>query len=913
MLKNLLVVGDWFVDDYWIVQPHRSDSASRAGDSHTLALHRPEANVRMLCGAGLVASLLTMARDQETPLYHVTGLGAWHPEDTKHLVQMLDPRTMGGDTPYRVDIPKPKTGRTPPQNAELVPLFGTDDASPIRLAPGQEVGTPRVFRVFKRTSEETTKLVERIDWEVDLGSLATSEADEIVASLSQDRWSTAMAKGKTAESLKDVEAVIVKEQGHGLVTEDFTSALVAKGGNGVPWFICSKDWCPGWFKGLAGAKVELIVIQNEGARRAHYWDDPKTYDDPPKGQVNRWLVQGGVPTRRALLALNSLRGKYPALEHATILISPTRNSMILSVKPGETEDLYTYVGREDDAPLSFAPRMSVLFAALSHYRLKDASAEWHDILKKGILFANRWVALEAERFKSIDQWQGNWVTLGHTADPNEATAIGNSGHWIDKNQPLELKLKSKMEEHAPPGEPSDRVLSEREITDRLDFKKRINWRSLEDEWRLQAQAYALWPAFAVDEKGERYKNGLVEIEGFGIIKKTSGEGEIERYLDLWRPCTEIDGCIACIRKKREFIVALNDHIEAFQKHGGDHNSKAFYVCDDPGGGKSSLVRELARARNLQFLSFNVTEMTRMEDLVGAFDQIVTAQAQNKDQSLLVFVDEINADLENHSVYSSFLAPLEDGHFSRDGKRFRIMPCIWVFVGTTDIANPHSYDHKGPGKILQSIFDSPWPDAEKKQDIYVPDNFVAFNAPDIWEQYKSECGRLRGKQEQSNQFGHNAQDRARKISDFSSRLAEPPFVLNATDVPEEERKQIAVLLQRGRGLERVYIGAKTLKSLYPDVRYVSKKVLASFGMLPDSMSLREIRHELEQCNLIQRGVVMWENLPDHYRNKLRGHVWTCATGQTGQELDHWAVKLGLLGQLVKDEKEDLVELVLERKN
>ena len=81
------------------------------------------------------------------------------------------------------------------------------------------------------------------------------------------------------------------------------------------------------------------------------------------------------------------------------------------------------------------------------------------------------------------------------------------------------------------------------------------------------------------------------------------------------------------------------------------------------------------------LSFNITTMTRREDLLACFDQIVTTQSQPRDDPLLVFFDEINAYLENHPVYHAFLAPLEDGYYLRGGIKFLIRPCIWLFAGT----------------------------------------------------------------------------------------------------------------------------------------------------------------------------------------------------------------------------------------
>jgi hypothetical protein len=51
--------------------------------------------------------------------------------------------------------------------------------------------------------------------------------------------------------------------------------------------------------------------------------------------------------------------------------------------------------------------------------------------------------------------------------------------------------------------------------------------------------------------------------------------------------------------------------------------------------------------------------------------------------LIVFIDEINAKLNNQHVYDAFLEPLEDGTYVHSGKTFRLAPCVWIFAGTEE--------------------------------------------------------------------------------------------------------------------------------------------------------------------------------------------------------------------------------------
>lgn len=57
-IPNYLVVGDWFVDEYWFVVRHHSDVSSHAGPFHYRICSEPKDTVRDLCGAGLVTRIL---------------------------------------------------------------------------------------------------------------------------------------------------------------------------------------------------------------------------------------------------------------------------------------------------------------------------------------------------------------------------------------------------------------------------------------------------------------------------------------------------------------------------------------------------------------------------------------------------------------------------------------------------------------------------------------------------------------------------------------------------------------------------------------------------------------------------------------------------------------------------------------
>src|SRR5205823_9511563 len=89
----MLVVGDWLVDEHWVVGKHRARSSSRTGHNHSRALHQDQCSVYSLCGAGQVATILHQAKSGARRAFETYGIGMWYHTDqeTSALTAMLDP------------------------------------------------------------------------------------------------------------------------------------------------------------------------------------------------------------------------------------------------------------------------------------------------------------------------------------------------------------------------------------------------------------------------------------------------------------------------------------------------------------------------------------------------------------------------------------------------------------------------------------------------------------------------------------------------------------------------------------------------------------------------------------------------------------------------------------------------------
>jgi hypothetical protein len=293
-----------------------------------------------------------------------------------------------------------------------------------------------------------------------------------------------------------------------------------------------------------------------------------------------------------------------------------------------------------------------------------------------------------------------------------------------------------------------------------------------------------WLDFPWDVARKQWDRAL---SGYGIIKDGPRSA-----IEVWRSTTEVDGYVCCLAAKRRVIRRLIRELRSFSD-GSRREQKSCMLIARPGSGKTYLVRRIAKALGFRFLPFNITSMQARTDILDCFDTIVTTQAQSPDEPVLVFVDEINANLAGEPVYDAFLAPLEEGVYVRAGKAFHIEPCCWVFAGT-------------------------------QRPMVEPENI---------------------------------RDKSKKASDFESRLTLPPLPLDDDTGRDDNQAR----------LENVYLGVSLLRSVFPDVRRVSTKVLRAFHLVSPAIPVRDLERFVRSFANIQYGEAWARNASTEW---LRSH-------------------------------------------
>jgi hypothetical protein len=591
-------------------------------------------------------------------------------------------------------------------------------------------GTTRMIRIYQQTGAKFS-LLQRIDWETQLPDLFRNSKGESV-------WigNTSHLDGSDLDAFIDrhreiLAGVVIKDLNKGVISETLIQWLVARLPH-LPWFVSTKAWWPKWFDDLKKADVRLLMIPQVAAHIA-----------VRSGDLNCWITRSGNASEGALYRMDQLATRK--FSDKTIIVALPDGLSILARDRSRQDEirhglLQTEVGPED--LVAGMPMASVLFPALVSHLLRDRRAPLEALLRRSLRFTHKWMAIEVKRVEDPEEWEPSSEQILNLDDDYDSGKLFE-GNWT-----------------------------------------KFDWTDAREEWEEAASEFGILKA--------KEPNGRGLTAGTAPFSGLRAPSERRRRLELWRAMLEVDGYICCAENKRRTLQNIVNEIGSFEVHGKkDHRS--YMLIASPGSGKTYLVRCIAKSLNLSFLGFNITQMISKSDLLDCFDTIVTYQAQNRDRSLLVFVDEINAKLDGQRVYDTFLAPLEEHVYIRAGKTFHIDPCVWVFAGT---------EHP-----------------------------VAQDEPN--------------------------RDKSDKASDFESRLTAEPFDLTRADSRDEECR-----------LEKVYLGVSLLRSIFPDVRKISEKVLRAFHSLPPTLEAREVKHFVESFIDIQYGEVKAKNVDNE---RLKRHL------------------------------------------
>lgn len=376
--KRVLVVGDWIVDDNWVLGIQRSATSSRTGKNHYQAQHKDQSSVQAFCGAGRTAEVIHQRRHEASGEHQIIGLGIWNNEDTDLLRQMFLPGLTCGQTPFRLTV---DVHKSPPPRIDLVNLIKCFEIT------GETIpshGTARIIRIYQHTG---TKVInsERIDW-------------AIYPQTKEDGGPAWIVKPGMLDPLKDrfgqVDVVVIKDLLKGVISRSSVQWL-ANNFAEAEWYVSTKAWRPAWMPILQTVNLKLLVLPQIACRLATKKED----------QLNSWLTSKGRPSKEALSQMGRILEDLDSNGMLRVVALPEGLSCIAVQKDRERERT-TLILQPEAEPHTRSVSVSmasICFGALVT-QLIDADPTLEELVEMALSFSNEWQDAEVKRFETPHDW-----------------------------------------------------------------------------------------------------------------------------------------------------------------------------------------------------------------------------------------------------------------------------------------------------------------------------------------------------------------------------------------------------------------------------------------------------------------------------------------------------------------------------
>jgi hypothetical protein len=619
--STIVLLGDWYIDENWLVSPQELYHSAAKGKVHYLARHgSADENVTNLCASAalletLRANLATECKDA----VEFIAYGAWNPEDDDLIRRILcrkdqEEMHLSQYTLSNSSSPWCTHCRASPTDCRysdtLINLATMDDK--------KLVSTNRTIRCFQGHGAAMPEQLFRFDWILPL-------------QLENERY---LRMQKDLAS-RNVVAVLLVDHGTGAVNENSIKQLLRSVRNkNAHWFVRTKITNPSWMDLLQqeGVTLEMNVADFRLASRQ-------------KGS-RRWCY-GHHLGRAALELLGEMTGSYiyhPERERRNQKGVRSRNAVVFL-----------------DDNTAFA--MSAVGAKEERYRCFSISQPPgpRQIINLGrtTIFC---AALFAQRLRAI-------LKCGQSEPaPNRlglecSKALSCAYHW------------SKV---------ASRKWSNEEFSLYDDYDNALA--SINEPTGLAEHPYE-GPPWEEWDYEDLWKLWNDSSEGLGTVKlptKKPGSTQERELLQLWRGYGVLEDYICVGGPKRDAINHLVSTIDDFKSSGTWRRSLCCLVTSPPGWGKSFLAKSLASRFDMEFLEFSIAQMCDNRDVMDCFASIASAQSKTN-RPTLVFIDEVNADIEGHSVLPLLLSPLWGGTFVKDRQSLRLRPGVWIFASTQTAA------------------------------------------------------------------------------------------------------------------------------------------------------------------------------------------------------------------------------------
>ncbi|MCP4713015.1 MAG: AAA family ATPase [Planctomycetes bacterium] len=810
--KNILVIGDWFVDENWIVTLEKSETSSHLGKQFFRSrVGDNNAQLLSLCGAGGVARLLhglssdhplkDEAEDSDTnkPAIEVKvesnsevkvkegyktnvyGMGFWEPKDTQRLAALFrsnckihyqTPHTLQG-----MDEIKPDDGGNDLKNTNplchdlqrdclkhcLKDQEDKQKCQRLKSLSEENTGTWRVQRIFSQTGGRTPELLFRHDWEFAERQTGTSSYREQAMANRQQKIKEAIKKWLAPE--EKFHIVVVDDHNKGYITPELIQTLFEHDKlQGAHWYIRSRKSEINWLD-IVKSQTKLVFF------------------GPRDLQLERdsWFIG----TELSMEAISWLS------ERAGLKIE--KEEIYTQATEGRIE--YVYQDLKDEK-----------YTSISQYDGSYGVVAFHDdnkiaaFIPQGLVFQDKKNKGEFQvgpyLFSSRKQIGSPAIRIGRGSVLFSALiwSLEYQGREGLCNEDFELALsranqwcKDTMEELR-----QNYYYKDKDLNLRKHFPTALVKTSEDTSFKVERSL--------LDDCVDHW-NSALNLEKKCLITDENPQLIYPEKFEIWRGWSSVEEYIAISDDHRKSIEKLRQAVSEFKLTDTPSRSLNIIVWGRPGWGKSFLVQRLAQQMDIEYREFNITSLSSISDLMSCFDTISSVQTQKPSKPLLVFWDEINAELAGRPVYSYFLGPIDNGVYRRGGQTFQLKPCIWVFAGTRNI-DPHD------GVPAVSI------------------------------------------------EGQN------KASDFVSRINGPIIKLHGESVRPVNKN---IYME----LEQLYMSVSIIKRRYPEILVISKNVLTYFKAISPKHGVRSLEFIISKLKNVNHGKLNVTSLPE--KNEIEAWV------------------------------------------
>ena len=255
--KKILVIGDLFIDENWLMSRCNNYHSTNVGDFHfTTLLQEPRSLILSLCGVGSVLKILYGPHsDYKDPIkiFDLVGISTWNTKDTGILKCILCPEMSS----KKAMNPFTLTGLEHPDKDKLDNKCVYDnikkctyDICMMNLIKENDTEydsstTSRLYRVYEGFGSDQPKLRYRFDWQQELP---------------EDKLDINKIKEFKAE---DIEAIIIVDHGKGIISSSLIKLLVTRFSK-AKWYIRTKLSSPEWLLELKkGVEIRLLVADQQ--------------------------------------------------------------------------------------------------------------------------------------------------------------------------------------------------------------------------------------------------------------------------------------------------------------------------------------------------------------------------------------------------------------------------------------------------------------------------------------------------------------------------------------------------------------------------------------------------------------------------------------------------------------------------